>query len=322
MGIFALDHRLGARRVLGPVDHLFDVVIHGRIDVDIVVRLVAPVERTPTEIGDQPRAVAPPDRRRRLLEIGANPRLVAQRPEDDRGVVLVPLDHVHHAGDVRALPGGVEADLVFVALAAVAVALLHIGVALDIGFVHQVEAVLVGQRQEARVVGIVRGADGVEVVALHQLQIAAHRLFGDDVEGHRVMLVPVDAADHDAAAIDHDLPVLDLDGAEADPLRRGLHHLAVRIDQFDQQRVEVGRLRRPAAHTRHRRLQHGRGRALRQRHVARHHRPLAVEQRHPRGHRLGQGGQRQLGRQRAVAIILVEPRMDEQIVDPRLGYGA
>jgi hypothetical protein len=59
----------------------------------------------------------------------------------------------------------------------------HIGVALDIGLVHHIEAVLVGQGVPALVIGIVRGAHGVDVVALHQPMSLAHRSFGDDVEG-------------------------------------------------------------------------------------------------------------------------------------------
>ena len=91
------------------------------------------------------------------------------------------------------------------------------GVRLDVRLVDDVEAQLVGQVEEGRVVGVVRGAHGVEAVALHGQQVAAHGLPGDDAPGVLVEVVAVDALDEDAPAVDEQVRALDLDAAEADP---------------------------------------------------------------------------------------------------------
>ena len=61
------------------------------------------------------------------------------------------------------------------------------------------------------VVGVVRGADRIDVEALHQLDVLDHALFGNDVPRRHVVLVPVHAADDDGLAVDGELPVGDLD---------------------------------------------------------------------------------------------------------------
>src|SRR5690606_34645480 len=85
-------------------------------------------------------------------EGGAAAGLVAERPDDHRGVVLVPVDHVLGAGDAGRRPLGVVA---------------RVGgtdaVGLEVGLVDEVEAVFVGEFVPQRVVGVVRGADGVDV---------------------------------------------------------------------------------------------------------------------------------------------------------------
>ena len=88
--------------------------------------------------------------------------LVAQRPEDHGRMVLVPLDHADrplHEGRVPVGDVGEQAAD---------------AVRFEIGLVHQVDAVLVAQVVPARVVGIVRGPHGVDVVALHQLDVLDH----------------------------------------------------------------------------------------------------------------------------------------------------
>ena len=49
-------------------------------------------------------------------------------------------------------------------------------VRLDVGLVDDVQAELVGQVEEGRVVRVVRGADGVEPELLHEHEVGAHRL--------------------------------------------------------------------------------------------------------------------------------------------------
>ena len=321
--IFAQDQRLAERPVGRVIDELGGGVVHRRVDVrEIVgVMLEPPVPRAPAEIADEPRRIALLRGGRGGSEVRADPGLVAERPEDDRGVVLVALDHVGDARDVRGLPRGIEAELIRPTLLGMLVGEVHIGVALDIGLVHDIQAIAVGELVEPWVVGVMRGADRVDVGALHQLDVALHRFERDDVEGLGIMLVAVDAADRDRPAVDGDEPVLDRYAAKADPAIGRLHDRAFRVVELDQQHVEIGRLGGPRLHLRDRRRDRdgafGGGGGNRGR-LFRDH-TLAIEQHDPRaGRRLGRG-HREIDRELAVAIALVEPGMDEEIADPGLG---
>jgi hypothetical protein len=144
-------------------------------------------------------------------EVHAVTGLVAERPEDDRGVVLERLDHVDDAVDVGALPGRVLGQR-FPAVA-------H-AVGLDVGLGADVEAEFVAEFVEAGVVRVVAGAHRVDIGALHQQQVIEDVLFGEVVAGDRVVVVAVDALDEDGLAVDEELAVLDLGAGEAEPSRR------------------------------------------------------------------------------------------------------
>ena len=129
--------------------------------------------------------------------------LVAQRPHHDAGVVLVPLDHpagpgrAARAPSARRRPGcRASPDLAE-------------AVGLQIALVDHPQAQLVAQVEEGRVRRIVAGADRVDVVLLHQQQIAAHRLRVQGAPVARVELMAVDAAQQDPPAVDLQQPVLD-----------------------------------------------------------------------------------------------------------------
>ena len=120
------------------------------------------------------------------------------------------------------------------------------GVRFDVGLVDDVQAELVGQVEEGRVVRVVRRAHGVEPELLHQHEVGAHRLDRDDAPGVLVEVVAVDAADEDARAVDEQVEARDLDPAEADLDRHLLGDVAVGVAQDDVQRVEVRLLGGPA----------------------------------------------------------------------------
>lgn len=173
-------------------------------------------------------------------EGGAAARLVAQRPDDDRGVVLVAVHHVlgaHHAGGG---PVGVVAGV-----------LVADAVGLQVGLVDEVEAVLVGQFQPVRVVGVVRGADAVDVHPLDDPDVLDHVLAGERGAAGRVHLVAVGAAKGHRLAVDPHQPVLERELAEADPVGHGLGHLARGVPQAQYGRVEVRVLGRPERGLRH-----------------------------------------------------------------------
>lgn len=159
-------------------------------------------------------------------------RLVAEGPDDDRRMVLVPFDH---AGGAVEQGGGPA----FVVDGVVPPVLLDEPVGLQVALVDDPQAVLVAQVEEGGVRRVVRGADGVDVVPLHQQHVRAHRLQVEGAARLRVPLVPVDALEEDRPAVDLDQTVRQLDGTETDAQRHPLalgHQLAV---------VQRGRLRRP-----------------------------------------------------------------------------
>ena len=95
--------------------------------------------------------------------IAALAALVAQAPEQHRGVQAVPADHPHGTVGIGRSPGRHVAD------GLVAVALL-------VRLVHYVKAVPVVEGIHLGVVGIVAGAHRVQVVALHQEDVLHHAL--------------------------------------------------------------------------------------------------------------------------------------------------
>ena len=90
---------------------------------------------------------------------------------------------------------------------------------LEVALVDHVEPELVAELEEARVRRVVRGAHRVDVVRLHQLDVAAHQLLADRPPRGGVELVPVDAVQLYAVPVDLQQPVLDHDAPEADPQR-------------------------------------------------------------------------------------------------------
>ena len=129
---------------------------------------------------------------------------VAQRPDDDGGMVLEVLDVGHAAVDDRVAHPRLVVEAAVVA------------VALAVGLGHQPDAPLVAQFVPPRVVGVMAGADVVAVALLEDFQVADHLRLGDGVAHVGPMLVPVGALELDGRAVDEELPALDLDLAETD----------------------------------------------------------------------------------------------------------
>ena len=108
-----------------------------------------------------------------------------------------------------------------------------------IGFVDQVDAVFVAQVVPVFLVGVVRGADGVDVVPLAERDVVDHVLPGDGAAALRVEFVAVGALEDHALAVELHDAVFDTEATEADALH----------DLFDQRTV--------MAHNKHRQLIQG-----------------------------------------------------------------
>ena len=236
VGVFALDERTRrVRRAVALAPVVVDV--HRAHDVgafrlgDVVVGIpaqVALVLHRARRVGTLDPVVAG-------LEVGTRTGLVAQRPDDDRGVVAVALDHAAVALQVRLGEGrnARQREL-----------LVAHAVRLDVGLVDDIDAVAVAELVPLRVVGIVRRAHGVDVELLHDADILQHPLAAHDVPRQRVDLVAVDALDEHGLSVDEQLSAADLRRAEADRAGHGLGGLAAVADR-DFERIEVGRLGRP-----------------------------------------------------------------------------
>ena len=150
------------------------------------------------------------------FEVRAVHGLIAQRPNDDGGmievrahVVLVALQNL--LGEQRLLGLGLRT-------VAEAVALL-------VGLGSHIDAVLVAEVVPYGVVRIVAGAHGVDVQALHDLDVLNHALTAHHVATVGIELVAVGTLDEHGLTIHQQLGILNLHAAEAHLLRDDLHGL-------------------------------------------------------------------------------------------------
>ena len=123
--------------------------------------------------------------------------------------------------------------------------------ALNVGLGTHIDAQFVRQAVEHLVVGVVSGADGVQVVLLHEGQVRQVVLIPQGMTVLQVGVVAVYAPEHQLAAGNlHLLPSVGgdvhlVDFPEADALHHGLHHVALGILQLQHQAVQVGGVGEP-----------------------------------------------------------------------------
>ena len=247
--------------------------------------------------------------RRRRLEVDAVPALVTERPDDHRRVIAVPLDHPDRAIEVRGLPRRVVSQR--------DVRVVSHAVRLDVGLVHDVQAVLVGVVVPARVARVVGGPDGVHVVLLHELDVAEHHSFRHHAAGVRIVLVPIHSSQSHGNAVDLEQSVPDLDCPEAHPRGDDLQRVAAVVFEGEEQGVQVRRLGRPLERSGNGALQGDEVRPGRLQSEGRHQRNIE----HRASVRAEQFGAQPVGRHRAgqdtpqihvncqvaVRVICVEP---------------
>ena len=146
--------------------------------------------------------------------VGAAEGFIAAGPEQNGNVVFIPLEHgfgpVQNAfspfGDAAGnIPGGIHGH-----------ALLPGAVGLQIGFIHHIDAVFVAQVIPFGAVGIVAGADGIDVVCFENCHGSFHIGKADAPAGMGIPFMAVDTVDHEAFAVEiHDLIRAHFDTAEA-----------------------------------------------------------------------------------------------------------
>ena len=170
---------------------------------------------------------------------------VAAGPHQHAGVVLIALEDGIDAVEQDGLPvhalAGEEVLLRPVPMHD------HIpyAVGFHVVFVDDIQAQLIGDGIQAGSVGIMAGADGVDVVALHGDQIAADLPLRHSAPGLRAVVVPVDALEDDAPAVEMHDAVDQLEPAEADLLADEFVFASICADEREFEVVQVGLLCAP-----------------------------------------------------------------------------
>ena len=126
-----------------------------------------------------------------------------------------------------------------------------VAVRLQIGLVYDVQPVLIAQRVPPAVVRVVAGAHAVDVVRLHQRDVADHRLHAHHRPQLFVELVPVDAAQLHGHSVDQQPAALRLHRPEPHVQTLHFRRVALVVLQHHQQRVQIRLFRRPRVHLRH-----------------------------------------------------------------------
>ena len=170
-------------------------------------------------------------------QVVARAALVAEAPEDHGGEVAVAEHHAFGAVEVGRLPRGAAGDGV--------ASLLPVEVALHVGLVHAVEAVVVEHAVHLRLARVVAAAHGVHVGLLHELHVAQHGLGGEEAAVYGVSVLRVGPLEEGSLAVHVDQSVLDVDLAET--VLRGEGHFlaAVGGELGDFHGVEVRRFGGP-----------------------------------------------------------------------------
>lgn len=204
--ILAKHERLGPVLLRRRVDNLFSRGVHPAIDIRrrrIPIALVV----HKTGLVDTLYHVV------HVLVVSPVEGLVAQRPQDDRGVVLVALDHLPRAILIGLSPIWVISGPAFARVSEDAEA-----VTLEVSLIEDPNAELVCEVVKAGVIDVVGGTDAVNVEVLHQKQVAFQEVVRHGAARVRVMLVAVHAADLDGVAVYAEDPLDQLSAAETHTL--------------------------------------------------------------------------------------------------------
>ena len=229
-GVLVFTHDVRAcLRPGGVVGEARRIRIHRRNQVHII-----PVPRA--FVMHRPAVVPLMNPFRRRLKIRAAAGLVAQRPDDDGGMIFVALDHAPDAVQVRVGEILAPGERLIVKTHAVA---------FDVRLIHQINPVTVTQVIPCGLVRIMTAPVGVHVELFHALDVALHAFHRDGLAAIRIKLMAVDALDEEAPAVDEQIAIANLDLAETDIDRNDFERFARAVLEREQQPVEVGMFRRP-----------------------------------------------------------------------------
>ena len=206
MRIFAHDKRARVVGLKGKLDDSVDTGIHGTDDV-AGQAASRPIGSDCALVMNRARGVISANPTRHQIMIGAVSRFVAQRPDDDRWMIFIALHHARAAFHESRAP-----------FRRVAQAVVE-SVCLEIGLIPYIDAIFIAQIVPARVVGVMAGAHGVDVVLFHQADVCQHRVHRYGFTAALFVFVTVNAANVNWTSVDEQLPILYLHAAESDAVR-------------------------------------------------------------------------------------------------------
>ena len=152
-------------------------------------------------------------------------------------MILVPFDHAPMTSEDGLFPAGImQQEMVGKCAHAMG---------FEIRLADDIQSVAIAEVIPERTIRIVARPDGIDVVLLHQLDIANHRFTSDDVAAFRQELVSINSLEIDGLSIQEQAPIPDLDLAKANVQRRHFRYYAAPISQLDYQNVKPRGFRRP-----------------------------------------------------------------------------
>ena len=209
--------------------------------------------------------------------VAAVARFIAQRPHNNASVIAIPLHHAQAAAYKLLFPDWILRDKI------VGFEADH-AVAFQIRFVDHIQAVFIAQRKQPGIIGIMAGADGVDVVPFHQQNVPQHFVHRGVIAQGGMGVMAVYALDFHGLPVHQEHALPDLHPLKAQQLALAL------TGNFAQQLVQAGRFRAPGMHLLY--FSGNGGHAVLHRLLAGENLPAVFQQRKAHAiHALGLGGE-------------------------------
>ncbi|MNC25210.1 hypothetical protein D3C75_732880 [compost metagenome] len=149
-------------------------------------------------------------------------------------MVAVTLNHARDACAVGRQPSGIIRKTVH----------RHHAVGFDVCLINHIQAIAVTKLIPERGIRIMRAADGIKVILLHQQNVLHHIGLGHDLAAKMMVFMAINAANQQRLAIHPQQPVFDLDLAETHVARFGLNQL-ITLPHRHNGAITVRRFRAP-----------------------------------------------------------------------------
>jgi len=192
VGIFAHDKGPVVGFIFGISDDFCDLRVHraAQVSGDMTTLPILGTHTDGTFVVNDTIGVIAANKTSHRVVVGAVAALVAQRPDDDAGVIFVAFDHTDAAFHKGIQPFSfMGQDIID-------------RVGLQVGFIPDIQPDLVADIIKGGIVWIMGGAHGVHIVTLHHQHIGKHIFIRDILTMLVVMIVTVGPFDIDHLTVD------------------------------------------------------------------------------------------------------------------------